>query len=69
MPITLFGLDAGGIVDDGLRVMLAGLTVFVAVCSCGCEVSPPSLLFAGNNLRVSNLTMSSLDILLCAVDG
>ena len=56
MPITLFDLDVGGIVDGGLRVTLAGLTVFDAVCCCSCKVSPPSLHLAGSNLKVSNLT-------------
>ena len=69
MAITLFDLDAGGIVDGGLRVTLAGLTVFDAVYCCSCKGLPSSLYLAGSNLKVSNFIWSSLDILLCAVVG
>ena len=67
--MMLFDLDVGGIVDSGLRVTLAGLAIFGTVCCCSCKDSPPSLYLAGSNLKVSNFTWSSLDILPCAVVG
>ena len=65
----LFDLDVGGIANSGLRNTLAGLAIFDTICYHSCEDLPPSLYLAGNNLKVSNFTWSSLDILLCTVVG
>ena len=67
--MMLLDLDVGGIIDSGLRVTLAGLAIFDIVYCHSCEDLPPSLYLAGSNLKVSNLTWSSLDILLCTVVG
>ena len=52
MPNALLGFDAGGIVNGGLSIALAGLAVLTNVC----EVSPSSLLCTGCSLKTSNLT-------------